>query len=420
MTRPYVLLSAAVSIDGRIDDASPRRLVLSSPADLDRVDEVRAGCDAILVGAETLRRDDPRLMIRDASRRAARTERGDPEQPIGVVLTAGGDLDPTLRFWRRDGGRLVYTTDAGAARLAGTVGASGTDVTVIGMGAEVRLPAVLDDLGARGVRRLMVEGGGRVHTAFLAQGLADELHLAVAPLLVGQADAPPFLHPAPFPGGPGRRLRLLDATTVGDVVLIRYAVPRVPETAPPEESVETGLALRQEEPAEEARRGTEDGLARSEARGGRREVSDADLRWLRLATDLARLCPPSRTAFSVGAVIVDAEGREISRGHSRESDPHEHAEEAALAKLPPGDPRLPGATLYSSLEPCCRRSSRPRPCAQLILEAGIRRVVIAWREPDTFVSDCQGSDVLTEAGVEVVEIPELAQAARAPNAHLPL
>lgn len=409
MTRPYVLLSVAVSIDGHIDDTSPHRLVLSSPADLDRVDEVRAGCDAILVGAETLRRDDPRLMVRDASRRAARTERGDPEQPIGVVLTASGDLDPALRFWRRDGGKLVYTTDAGAARLAGTAGVSTSGAEVVGMGAEVRLAAVLDDLGARGVRRLMVEGGGHVHTAFLAQGLADELQLAVAPLLIGQAGAPRFLYPAPFPGGPGRRLRLLDAGAVGDMVLIRYALPRVPEAAPREGS------LRQEEPARARRMAGEE-----RAQGGRHGASDADVRWLRLATELARLCPPSRTAFSVGAVIVDAEGREISRGHSRERDPHEHAEEAALAKLPPDDPRLPGATLYSSLEPCCRRSSRPRPCAQLILEAGIRRVVIAWREPDTFVSGCQGADVLTEAGVEVIEIPELADAARAPNTHLPL
>jgi pyrimidine deaminase RibD-like protein len=143
-----------------------------------------------------------------------------------------------------------------------------------------------------------------------------------------------------------------------------------------------------------------------------------DRTWLRLAVDLAALCPPSTTAFSVGAVIVAADGTEISRGYSRENDPRFHAEETALAKLPPGDPRLAGATLYSSLEPCAERRSRPRTCTQLILDAGIPRVVMAWREPRLFVSGGVATDLMTEAGVEVVEIPELADAARAANAHL--
>ena len=79
--RPYVLLSCATSADGYLDDASPRRLILSGPADLDRVDEVRAGCDAIMVGAQTVRTDNPRLLIRDPRRRARRAARGLPEHP---------------------------------------------------------------------------------------------------------------------------------------------------------------------------------------------------------------------------------------------------------------------------------------------------------------------------------------------------
>jgi len=70
-SRPYVLLSCATSADGYLDDATPRRLILSGPADLDRVDEVRAGCDAILVGAQTVRTDNPRLLIRAPPRSPA-------------------------------------------------------------------------------------------------------------------------------------------------------------------------------------------------------------------------------------------------------------------------------------------------------------------------------------------------------------
>ena len=144
-----------------------------------------------------------------------------------------------------------------------------------------------------------------------------------------------------------------------------------------------------------------------------------DERWMRLAIELAWQCPPTPTAFSVGAVIVDADGDEISRGFSREGgDPMVHAEESALRKLAADDPRLAGATIYSTLEPCSQRSSRPRTCTQLIIDAGLRRVVIAWREPTLFVADCQGYELLAEAGLEVAELPALAALAAAPNGHL--
>ncbi|HEY9524698.1 MAG TPA: deaminase [Thermopolyspora sp.] len=142
-----------------------------------------------------------------------------------------------------------------------------------------------------------------------------------------------------------------------------------------------------------------------------------DHHWLRIACDLAHLCPPSHAALAVGAIIVSAGGEEIARGHSREADPHEHAEEAALAKVDPRDQRLPGATLYSSVEPCSTRRSRPVTCAELILTSGVGRVVFAWREPPIF-TECTGAEDLRAAGVTVVEIPELAEQARKPNAHL--
>ena len=152
--------------------------------------------------------------------------------------------------------------------------------------------------------------------------------------------------------------------------------------------------------------------------GGNVVTDSADERWMRLAIDLAWRCPPSPTAYSVGAVIVDADGNEISRGFSREDDPVAHAEESALAKLTADDPRLAGATIYSTLEPCSQRKSRSRSCTQLIIAAGLRRVVTAWREPDLFVADCQGVELLAAAGLEVAELPALAALAAAPNRHL--
>lgn len=148
-------------------------------------------------------------------------------------------------------------------------------------------------------------------------------------------------------------------------------------------------------------------------------MTDAeDRRWMERAIDLSRKCPPAEGAFSVGAIIVGTDGQEVSHGYSRETDTHVHAEESALAKLTMDYPRLAGATIYSTLEPCSERRSRPLTCTQLILRSPIRRVVIAWREPSLLVADCIGVEKLREAGVEVLELPELADAARAVNAHL--
>jgi diaminohydroxyphosphoribosylaminopyrimidine deaminase/5-amino-6-(5-phosphoribosylamino)uracil reductase len=142
-----------------------------------------------------------------------------------------------------------------------------------------------------------------------------------------------------------------------------------------------------------------------------------DAHWLHLAVQLSRNCPPTTTAYNVGAIIVSEDGEELASGYSRDSDPHMHAEESALAKIPPDDSRLATATIYSSLEPCTeRRSARPT-CTDLILRVGIRRVVFAWREPRHFVTDPQGFEILTEAGVSVIELHDFENAAKALNRH---
>ena len=377
MPRPHVLLSAAVSLDGCLDDTGPERLLLSGAEDFDRVDAVRAASDAILVGAGTLRADRPRLLVNSPRRRAKRVDDGRPAYPLKVAVTASGDLDPGDPFWTTGGERLVYTTESGAALARTRVGGA---AEVVSLGAHLDWAALLDDLGARGVLRLLVEGGARVHTQLLQLGLADELRLAMAPLVVGEPGAPRLFGPGSYPGGPRSRMRVLGTERVGDVIVTRYA-PTVP--------------------------------------GSGDAATAADRHWLRLACELAAECPPSRTAFSVGAVIVAEDGTELARGWSREGDdPVVHAEEAALGKLAGDDPRLAGATVYSSLEPCAHRASRPKPCARLIVEAGVRRVVTAWREPDTFVPGADGIGVLASAGVVVVEVPELADAAMLPNRHL--
>ncbi|HEX5291670.1 MAG TPA: dihydrofolate reductase family protein [Streptosporangiaceae bacterium] len=244
--RPYVLLSAAVSADGYIDDATPDRLVLSDAHDLDRVDEVRAGVDAILVGAGTIRADNPRLLVRSAARRAARAAAGRPASPARVTLTSRGGLDPAARFFTAEAGTVVEAASrlgdaAGPGRAGGTGGADGAGQRIVyaagpvagrvrtelaGTGAEVvgldqaGLASVLADLGARGVERLLVEGGAGVLTGFLTAGLADELQLMVAPFFVGGGVR--MTQAGAYPHGPGNPMRLADVGRLGDAVLLRY------------------------------------------------------------------------------------------------------------------------------------------------------------------------------------------------------
>ncbi|MEU4809713.1 dihydrofolate reductase family protein [Nocardia fluminea] len=219
--RPWVLLSVAASLDGYIDDASAQRLLLSNAADFDRVDQIRAESDAILIGARTLRTDNPRLLVNSAERRAARMSAGRPEFPVKVTVTDSGDLDPGLRFWHTGGAKLVYTSDAGAAALGDRLGGL---AEVVSLGERLALPALVADLGTRGIHRLMVEGGTGMHTGFLAADLVDEIRLAIAPILVGDPAAPRFVGPGQFPGGAGRRLHLTGVEQLGDVAVLNYQV----------------------------------------------------------------------------------------------------------------------------------------------------------------------------------------------------
>ncbi|EST31691.1 hypothetical protein M877_06030 [Streptomyces niveus NCIMB 11891] len=231
MPRPYVLLSAAVSIDGHLDTRPGEdRLLLSNKEDFERVDSVRAGVDAILVGAGTLRADNPRLLVNSAERRASRVAAGQPEYPLKITVTGTGDLDPGWKFWHHGGDKLVLAVgDAATAKARANLG----DLAIVqSVPAQAVWPTALDVLGdVYGVKRLMVEGGGAIHTQLLEAALADELQLVIAPLLVGQPDAVRMLGPAGYPGGPAARLRLLETRKIGDVVLLRYA-PKDTSTEP--------------------------------------------------------------------------------------------------------------------------------------------------------------------------------------------
>jgi 5-amino-6-(5-phosphoribosylamino)uracil reductase len=221
LDRPYTLLSCSVSMDGYIASAASR-LLLSNETDFDRVDAVRASCDAILVGATTVRNDNPRLLVRSRARRDEREARGLTPSPMKVTVSRRAEFDRQADFFTAgEAEKLVYcarrSLPEARARLEPAA-------VVVDGGHTVEMGRVSSDLAERGVARLMVEGGGTVHTQFLTADLVDELQLVVAPVFVGDSGAPRFVRDGCFPWNPARRARLAEVRQIGDVVLLRYAL----------------------------------------------------------------------------------------------------------------------------------------------------------------------------------------------------
>src|SRR3954454_16781188 len=219
--RPYTLLSCSVSLDGYLGDQTPR-LALSNAADFDRVDEVRASCDAIMVGAVTVRTDNPRLLVRSQARRERRAARGLAPSPMKITVSNRVDLDARSNFFTTgETEKLVYTP---SPRVADAQARLGPVATIVDGGEGGRMRRLSEHLADCGVGRLMVEGGGVVHTQFLADDLVDELQLVVAPFFVGDSSAPRFVCDARFPFNADRRATLAEVRQLGDVVLLRYAL----------------------------------------------------------------------------------------------------------------------------------------------------------------------------------------------------
>lgn len=363
-----IILSAAVTADGCMDDSSPRRLVISNAPDWAEVHRLRAACDAILVGAETLRRDDPALVIRDDALRRERTARGMDADLTKVVVSGSAALSPTLRFFTEGAGArriVICRTDADpelTARLEPAAEIVRLDrITAAGIAAALQ---------ARGIGRLMVEGGARTLRMFIDEDMADMMRLAVSPRALGDPDAPrlPYFGALPFEDRASTTVRDLDGIVVYDYTI------------------------------------------------GHRDAQPQDRIDLMRAIELSRRSEPCGTAYRVGCVIRTADGR-IFGGYTHRADPHDHAEEDAIASAKAAGADLRGSTFYTSMEPCSTRASRPVGCSQRIIECGAAAVVYAYAEPECFVH-CEGTRILRDAGVRVTVLPEYAPLVEEINAHI--
>lgn len=216
--RPHVLLKSAATLDGCIDDTAAGRLVISSSEDRLEVDRLRAESDAILIGGETLRRDNPRLQVKAPEHVRARKAAGRSEQPLKVVVSTSGTLPIGADFFALEGAeKRVYVP---APSVDATRAALGDAASVRGAGmGPVDLSLVLDDLYASGIRSLLVEAGTRLAGSFMRAGLVDVLRLAVSPRILAQPEAPRLAF-----GTLPSKIRLQSTERLGDMVVLTYSL----------------------------------------------------------------------------------------------------------------------------------------------------------------------------------------------------
>ncbi len=215
--RPYVIIKAAVSFNGCLDDETPKRRIFSNEQDLAAVDELRASCDAILVGAGTVRKDNPRLLLRSDELRRARINKNLIPDPWKVTLTASGNLDPASNFFLAGKTKkLVYASSISAPSAMQKLG-PGTEVVAVGE-KRTAVTEMLADLHKRGVRRLLVEGGSIMLERFLSQGLLDEFRLAISGDVISSAGAACLRLNSAIALTPS----LLKVTRLGELCVLNY------------------------------------------------------------------------------------------------------------------------------------------------------------------------------------------------------
>ncbi len=354
-----IILSAAVSADGYLDNCEPERLILSSPDDWRAIHALRAECDAILVGAETLRQDNPSLLIRDARLRAKRQAEGRDADIMKVTVSGSGRLSPKMRFFTDGGGEKVVFTH-------GTVSHELSEMATVISRPVITATIILNQLRKMGVETLMVEGGSNVLSMFLRERCWDEFRLGLAPLFVGDDRAPRLVLDGDYPP-----MALVKTERLGQTAVMHF-------------------------------------VNRSQHR--------ADCGYLERALRASLQSEAVAARYRVGAVIATADGR-LFEGYTGETAPENHAEEEAIAKALAEGADLRGVTIYSTMEPCSVRRSKPESCTDLIIRHGLGRVVFALREPDIFVRS-EGLRRLVGAGIEVDELNDYATDVIRINSHI--
>lgn len=223
-TRVRVTVVLAMSADGKIADRDRTAARFSSAQDLAHLERVVAQHDAVLFGAGTLRAYGTCLPVRHSDLLAQRQTRQQPAQPIQIVCSHSGNLDPQLRFFRQAVPRWLLTTPSGARRWSTVSGAREGDFERVLPDLETPMNwrLFLQQLEQRGLHRLALLGGGTLVAGFAEQDLIDEVYLTVCPLLLGGKSAPTPFDGSGLPIAQALRLQLVGVDHQQNEVFLHY------------------------------------------------------------------------------------------------------------------------------------------------------------------------------------------------------
>jgi 2,5-diamino-6-(ribosylamino)-4(3H)-pyrimidinone 5'-phosphate reductase len=227
MNRPFVFINVAMTADGKIDTFERRGAAISSQRDKARVDQLRAGTDAILVGGRTLLDEDPKLTVKSEVLREERAARGLSPNPIKVGVVTEANIQADSNFLNAGPANIViFTTHRTSKEHLAQLKARRVDVYVDNAD-KVDLQGALAILKELGVERLMVEGGSTLNFELLRLGLVDEVTACVAPMIFGGEFAPTLAAGSGLKRSEAIPLKLVETETWEDGgVLLRYQVVR--------------------------------------------------------------------------------------------------------------------------------------------------------------------------------------------------
>jgi 2,5-diamino-6-(ribosylamino)-4(3H)-pyrimidinone 5'-phosphate reductase len=223
MNRPYVFINVAMTADGKIDTFERKGSAISSRRDKERVDQLRAAADGVLVGGKTLLEEAPKLTVKSETLRQERIQRGLPPNPVKVGVVTRADIPVDSDFVKAGPARVViFTTSQTSISHVEALRAQGVEVFVEDA-PQVDLTQMMFTLKRIGVDHLMVEGGGTLNFELIRLRLVDEIMMYVAPMIFGGRNSPTMADSLGLPRDAAIELKLMDAETWEDGgVVLRY------------------------------------------------------------------------------------------------------------------------------------------------------------------------------------------------------
>jgi len=223
--RPYIFINSAMSADGKLSTFERKQVKISGKADFDRVDELRAGADAIMVGVGTMLADDPSLTVKSEQRRTKRAAAGKEENPVRIVVDSRAKTPTDADIFKKGIGKKIIVVSESAPEDKIHALSKMPETKVIVAGKErVNLEEMAVQLKKEGINRLMVEGGATLNYGLISAGLADELKIFVGNLIIGGKTAPTFADGDGFSEEKIKKLTLESAEQIEDGILLTWKI----------------------------------------------------------------------------------------------------------------------------------------------------------------------------------------------------